>query len=137
MNKTVKEKWINALTSGEYKQTKDVLCRINSDGSKSYCCLGVLTDLYQKECDTNTELKKLEESIEFPTSPSEKCIGYGDLSRTVLISNQGTLSNSVVEWSELSNRRGYFNDGEHNSLSRQNDNGKTFEEIAEIINTYF
>lgn len=136
MNKTVKEKWINALTSGEYKQTRDILCRINSDGSKSYCCLGVLTDLYQKECDINPELKKLEESINFSSSP-EKCIAYTDLNIAFMLPNYGTLSNSVIEWSELSNKRGFFDDGECKTLSFENDNGKTFEEIAEIINTYF
>jgi hypothetical protein len=37
MSKIIKEKWINALNSGEYKQTKR--CLYDGDG---YCCLGVL-----------------------------------------------------------------------------------------------
>lgn len=40
---TVK-KWISALRSGEYKQGKFLLKRINEDGSCQYCCLGVLAE---------------------------------------------------------------------------------------------
>jgi hypothetical protein len=43
MNPDVKQKWIAALRSGDYKQTREQLRRRNS-----YCCLGVLTDLYDK-----------------------------------------------------------------------------------------
>lgn len=33
--------WIEALRSGEFKQTKQVLEESNPDGTKSHCCLGV------------------------------------------------------------------------------------------------
>lgn len=38
-------KWIAALRSGEYGQTKEVLC----DGEGNYCCLGVLCQVYENE----------------------------------------------------------------------------------------
>jgi hypothetical protein len=38
MPKKLKAEWIKALRSGEYKQTKEVLC--NNEGG--FCCLGVL-----------------------------------------------------------------------------------------------
>jgi hypothetical protein len=44
MNEQIKQKWIEALNSGEYLQTKGCL----NDG-QGMCCLGVLTDLYIKE----------------------------------------------------------------------------------------
>ena len=44
MNQEIKEKWVAALRSGEYQQTKGYLH--NEEG---YCCLGVLTDLCAKE----------------------------------------------------------------------------------------
>lgn len=44
MNKEVKQKWISALRSGEYKQGTGRLKR-----EDEYCCLGVLCDLYIKE----------------------------------------------------------------------------------------
>lgn len=43
MKKKDAMKWINALRSGKYKQTKGALCR---DGA--FCCLGVLDALYPK-----------------------------------------------------------------------------------------
>jgi hypothetical protein len=39
-----KRKWVEALRSGKYKQGKHQL----TDGD-TFCCLGVLTDLYIKE----------------------------------------------------------------------------------------
>ena len=45
MNKVIKQKWIAALRSGEYKQGKGQLH--NSKGE--FCCLGVLCDLAVKE----------------------------------------------------------------------------------------
>lgn len=42
--KQVREAWIKALRSGEYKQTKSYLRK-----DDSYCCLGVLCDLAVKE----------------------------------------------------------------------------------------
>ena len=41
----IKEKWVTALTSGEYTQGREQLK--TPDGN--YCCLGVLCDLYIKE----------------------------------------------------------------------------------------
>ena len=49
MRKAVKKKWLEALRSGEYKQGKRTLRRIEPDGGYSYCCLGVLCDLAVKE----------------------------------------------------------------------------------------
>jgi hypothetical protein len=48
MNKTIAKMWIDALRSGEYTQGKFVLRNITQD---TWCCLGVLCDLYQKNCE--------------------------------------------------------------------------------------
>ena len=42
MNIEDKNEWIEALTSGEYKQGKSYLCT----KSGQFCCLGVLADLH-------------------------------------------------------------------------------------------
>lgn len=44
MNPEVKAKWVEALRSGNYKQTQGRLKR-HKDGEESYCCLGVLCDI--------------------------------------------------------------------------------------------
>lgn len=50
MKEAIKEKWIEALRSGEYTQARNSLYRLHADDrSRSYCCLGVLCDLYRKE----------------------------------------------------------------------------------------
>lgn len=50
-------KWVAALRSGNYSQTKEVLC----DGGGGYCCLGVLCDIYEKE--TGDTLPKKESGM--------------------------------------------------------------------------
>lgn len=44
----VKAKWLAALRSGDYRQGQGLLHQI-SDGQHSFCCLGVLCDLAEKE----------------------------------------------------------------------------------------
>jgi hypothetical protein len=46
MNKNIK-KWVEALRSGEYRQTRGKLRTSKTNGG--YCCLGVLCDVFQKE----------------------------------------------------------------------------------------
>lgn len=43
-NKELKEKWVKALRSGEYKQGQGEL----RSGIHHFCCLGVLCDVYDK-----------------------------------------------------------------------------------------
>lgn len=49
MKTEIKTKWLEALRSGDYKQAKGALVKQAEDGSKSYCCLGVLCDLAKAE----------------------------------------------------------------------------------------
>jgi hypothetical protein len=49
MNHEVRDKWTTALRSGKYKQTTGTLARQDDNGKRTFCCLGVLTDLYLKE----------------------------------------------------------------------------------------
>ena len=44
MNQEIKQRWVEALRSGEYKQGYEYLYNCGA-----FCCLGVLTDLYIKE----------------------------------------------------------------------------------------
>ena len=48
MDPVVKELWIEALESGEYKQGYGSLAHTDPDGTMTYCCLGVLCDLAAK-----------------------------------------------------------------------------------------
>jgi len=46
MNQDIKQRWVDALRSGEYEQGLGCL---HNSSDNSFCCLGVLTDLYIKE----------------------------------------------------------------------------------------
>lgn len=48
MNPEIREQWCKALRSGEYTQGQNTLRIRKEDDTYSYCCLGVLTDLYVK-----------------------------------------------------------------------------------------
>ena len=41
--------WVAALRSGDYKQGKGRLQEVNPRGERTYCCLGVASDLFIKE----------------------------------------------------------------------------------------
>lgn len=45
----VKERWLIALRSGDYKQVKAALRKVRSDKEIGYCCLGVLSDIYAQD----------------------------------------------------------------------------------------
>lgn len=51
MKREIAGLWVKALKSGEYKQARNAL-RKEENGQLSYCCLGVLCDLYSKEFPT-------------------------------------------------------------------------------------
>lgn len=76
MIKEVKQKWLEALRSGEYEQSSNVL---RSEGG--FCCLGVLCDISRKGKWEYRSLYNLEYSCEgtkamgFLTSPIEKWAG--------------------------------------------------------------
>ena len=56
MNKEIKKEWVEALRSGDYTQGRGRLRSANyedSDGSYSYCCLGVLADILPQTKDTD------------------------------------------------------------------------------------
>ncbi len=112
MNKQVKKKWIKALKSGKYKQTKGHL-----KDETGHCCLGVLCDIYAKE------RKK----------GFDTCIYTKDH----VIGSEGrrdeTLPVKIVQWAELETRDPIIKDIVTTRLSILNDVGKTFEEIVKLI----
>lgn len=49
MHEYVKNKWVEALRSGKYRKGRGVLTEVKKNGTKNYCCLGVLCELYMEE----------------------------------------------------------------------------------------
>jgi hypothetical protein len=106
MNPQIKQKWVSVLRSGEYQQTQG---RLRTDNG--FCCLGVLCDLYGKEHNVEWE---------------PGCDNHYEFQ-----GNNASLSLYVVEWSGLEGSNPYVDGGK--TLSLLNDSGKTFEEIADVI----
>jgi hypothetical protein len=106
MNKAVKAKWIVALRSGQYKQTKNMLRK-----NDSFCCLGVLCNLHAQE------------HPEIAAKEDEKYSYLG---------NTETLPKQVMKWADLKTADGFIC-LKSTSLSLLNDNGHSFKQIAAII----
>lgn len=45
MDLQLRTKWVEALRSGDYEQSHNMLRKTYSDGSYGFCCLGVLCDV--------------------------------------------------------------------------------------------
>lgn len=112
MKKEIAKIWINALKSGKYGQTKGVL---KSDNG--YCCLGVLC-----------QISKLGEF--------KQLIGNDIISFVLPSGNMScsSLPSEVLGWADMADELGNFNESDSfSTLSLLNDSGKTFAEIADII----
>lgn len=83
MNKEIKEKWVAALRSGEYKQAEGILY---DPKQRSYCCLGVLCKIVEghnpTDADTCDEGEYLAydiiEKIELPHETQRKLAKMND-----------------------------------------------------------
>jgi hypothetical protein len=130
MNPAVRDKWVAALKSGEYEQAKGYL-RVTKTANPGetavgFCCLGVLCDIAVKD-------GVIPPGIE----DHEGAMAYGEN-----LDEQG-LPDEVQEWAGLTNSDPRFinpidAEGVADYASSWNDdNGKTFEEIAEMIEFTF
>jgi len=125
--KRIREAWLEALTSGEYKQGKSYLHQKTKKGEDRFCCLGVLCDLAVKA-----------RVIDAPEEDEDRVVVYdGDAEK---------LPNSVLDWAKLKNSTGepenenfvgeeaWLTKGlKKESLASLNDAGIKFPTIAKII----
>lgn len=125
MNKEIKEKWLKALRSGDYKQG---IGQLKNDKDE-FCCLGVLCDIYSKETNTPWVNK------------------YIDRSQLTIIDKDHTgllLPPEVKKWAGIEDNNDAINvDKKENravNLTQLNDGDtayridkRTFAEIANII----
>lgn len=123
MKPEIKQKWIEALLSGEYKQANGVLRK-----DTNFCCLGVLCDLYRK--DTGKGQWELGDNSSF--------YFVCDIFR-----DDSVLPLKVQDWAGMNSNNGLYNlkkdknDFAENALSSDNDNGRDFIYIAERIKEHF
>ena len=112
MNREVRDKWVAALRSGQYQQAQR---RLRTD--EAYCCLGVLCDI------SGLGEWKLWFKLRQRTHFAYNC--GPDFNHLV-------LPDSVAAWAEV----GPDPKAGTKFLSSENDGGKTFQEIADLIELY-
>lgn len=130
MNPQVKAKWLGALRSGKYRQGVGTLAT-----NYRYCCLGVLATIASEEGICNRVAMEI---------PNGDRVSEYDI-RLSFDDKTEYLPESVVNWAEIPADHiqttvkgldiivGMNVDGGYIRLSGLNDEGKTFFEIADII----
>lgn len=111
MNQKVKKEWLTALRSGEYQQCTRQLHN-KKDGS--YCCLGVLCELHRREFD----------NLWIQTNETDTTLYY--------LGNKNILPDEVVKWAGVRDG-GLMSSSPVGQLIMANDSGKSFAEIADLI----
>ena len=122
MNPEIKTKWIEALRSGKYDQGMGNL-KVGVSNDPAYCCLGVLCEL-AAEAGVIPPGQLLEHE---PNNYSHYFLGEDEF-----------LPDEVMTWANLDSNNGAFSDrfGE-SCLTDLNDNGKSFDDLADIIDEHF
>jgi hypothetical protein len=159
MKKKIMEKWVKALRSGEYKQCQETLCSVDyNTGEKSYCCLGVLTDLYLKERKRQKKgrgIKGFREFTKQDVAQYECSFNAWEVKKAGKLPEDGSLPDEVAKWAGWTDltsswmgrtyKTGTFQtpSGKVISLAELNDGadlfedipqkGKSFKQIADVI----
>lgn len=117
LDPAVKADWVSALRSGEYSQGHGALQK-----GGGFCCLGVLCDLAVKA------------GVELTIGNACGC-GDDDCSPGVTYNNNESYPPTpVLDWAGMSSMDPIVKyGGETRTLSALNDEGRSFEEIANLI----
>lgn len=145
MNENAKA-WVAALRSGEWIQVQNALRAVGVEGgvvvTHSYCCLGVANEISGTggwvDVGHFQDADQLKQQTAMKADPDgcERCGEYGDQCHCVFVSEE-FASPMTQAWLGLSSEDGDLTlDGQKTSLAKLNDEGKTFAEIADIIEAH-
>lgn len=131
MDSGFKQMWVRALRSGKYEQATGALRR-----EVGFCCLGVLCDVYDsdkwREPIPREDLEDGSDDEDFKWSYADECNNYMYDITEVLPVHITRIAGLAAQNPEVP----YGIDGEMTSLASINDNGATFSEIADLIETH-
>ena len=105
MTKIPYKEWVEALRSGDYKQTKETLKGELPEGGVGYCCLGVLAEIMGYELE-----------VERYAGDGENMLYYREGPKHIYEKFQYHIGESLVK-----------------ELMTHNDYGMSFKEISDII----
>jgi len=107
MKAKIKRLWVKALRSGQYKQTENAL----RDKGNAFCCLGVLCNLHAQAHPKFAAKQRVPEAYDGEEAyPSER----------------------VQKWAGLDSNDPWINEMS-TTLATLNDDGRSFNEIADVI----
>lgn len=118
MDAEIKARWTEALRSGKYQQAKGILCEIDPESEEpvGFCCLGVLVDVVHPEWWVT--IRSGEKILRGYLEP----VGYG----TPWIASMGDHMYTETG----------LNFYQAGKLMKLNDQGVSFNEIADIIDGF-
>ena len=134
MKSEIKEQWLKDLRSGNYRQAKNQLKEVGFKGSRpSYCCLGILCNIYNKQTGQGSWDKNgvLVSEVYCNEDGSD-------------LTENGVLPNEVRRWAGLNKENPHVQyGGKYHAISELND-GKArvgsrtldylnFKQIADLI----
>lgn len=117
MNEEIKAQWLTALRSGEYAQGSQRLRRADD----TYCCLGVLCDL----------------AVKANVIPAPEASYNGGSYEYGANLNSAFLPREVSQWADVDRFGQQHDNGTSHDLAKMNDDGATFETIADVIEKHF
>lgn len=140
MNKEIKQKWINALLSGRYKQNNRELVSFADSEVDSLCCLGVLNDISDLGIWNASDQAYIAEDLSGEFNWNEEFITHPLVAEWAEISRDPKIDLTNIELSEsikdnLSIKSLIYNNTKKTKayISELNDAGITFEQLAQII----
>lgn len=133
MNPEIKAEWLTALRSGEYMQTNGALRRESLDGTVGFCCLGVLCEVlasdgritFDKELGY-PDLRNYGSDVDDEGNP----VSGGAFSLPYLVREMVGISTDAGEYTDE-------NGNDQTLISMNDSRGRTFSEIADIIEKHF
>lgn len=114
MNQEIKEKWVAALRSGDYKQGKGELHNVTKG---THCCLGVLCEI----------------AVQAGVAEVDRIVdGAASFTSGSLYGRDAVLPDGVKDWAGMSSPNPII-PGRDLTLAGFNDRGTPFTEIADLI----
>jgi len=138
MRADIKAEWVRRLRSGDYTQGKNQLAYQDEKGKLHHCCLGVLCEMAAEDGIVDRLSAETMSTIMFRDKPIDG--NYRSAESQI-------LPRSVRSWAGLDTDVAAFGPTDpanakrpydHRScLAEENDSGKTFAQIADLIEEHF
>jgi len=124
----MKQEWITALRSGEYKQTTDTL-----RDDKGFCCLGVLCDLVDP---SGWDGEWYDGSFATPPKALIKKLGFQPNVDIPVEAENGGFYIPAIDTTVEADRLDTTHNGKLISIAGLNDRGLSFDKIADLLEIY-